>query len=258
MTRGLWLAVATLALITFSVPAFADTTGFIDPNVGFCPPPATAAACTTANGMGGETIKVGTTSFGMWSNGAQDANTPWYLILAVPEMSAGSATAPKITSPSFTQSGTTVDAGPFTQTTPNAIYDFAEKAGAIPSSLGSNTSMNAANLFCDGATIPCKSSNEISAFGKLPTDFEIFVYTFSPGFLGGTPYEFFSSPGMVGGTYLAAIGVGGKTSNIQFSTPFTDTGIAQGTPVPEPSSLLLFGGGLIGLAGLVRRRIGRT
>lgn len=238
-----WLIAAAVLLFGLSIPAFAD-------NVGFCPPPATATACTTANGLGNETIKVGTTSFGMWAAGTNNSSSPWYLLLAVPEMTPGSASAPTVTSSSFTQIGTTADAGAFTQTTAGSIYQFAQAAGDIPSSLGSNSSMNASNLFCDGASIPCTNSNEIQAFGKLPNDFEIFAYTFSPGINGKTPYEFSTSP-LTSGTYLAALGVGGKKNNIQFSTPFTTTGLA----VPEPATISMFGGGLIGLAGFLRRKL---
>ena len=55
MTRKLTLLLVFLAA---SISAFA--------NVGFCPPPATATACSTATGGDGETIAVAGDTFGMW------------------------------------------------------------------------------------------------------------------------------------------------------------------------------------------------
>jgi hypothetical protein len=169
---------------------------------------------------------------------------PWFLLLAVPEMVAQAASAPTITSVSFTQNGATVDVGAFSQTTAGSIYTFA-------GGLTGDSSMNAANMFCDGA-IPCANSNEISTYRQLPNYFEIFKYSFAPAIANNTAYKFDTS-GMIAGTYLAAAG-----GSNPFSTPFTVTGLVQGTPTtttPEPSVLILLGSGLIGLAVLRRQKL---
>jgi hypothetical protein len=222
MTR--FTLLASTLFLTLSFSAFGQ---IIDPNVGFCPPPGSQATCTTANGLGGETIGVGTTSFALLANGAQDSNAPWFLLVAVPDDVGGT---PKITSSSFTQQGTTQDAGAFKSTNSGDIYAF---TSADTGGLTGDNSMNATNMF---------GANEVAAFGGTPSSFELFVYAFDPGLTGKTAYTFASS-GLTDGTFLAAVGIGGGTKdNIQFSTPFTTAGLVDGptpTPTPEPASVVL-------------------
>jgi hypothetical protein len=260
VTRKLTLLLVFLAA---SISAFA--------NIGFCPPPATAAACSTATGAGGETITVPTDSVGFFflGGGGSTTSDPWFLLLAVPNDVGG---APALTGDGTYTIGSATDVGAFLPTTSGSVYDFASGVTGIS---GGNGSISATNLFCDGASYPCASSNEITAFGSLPTSFEIFAYSVTPALPDGTGGSFSSSPDLVAGTFLAAIG--GKEG--KFSTPFTTAGLAggstegpgggpasasgpttttTGTGVPEPSSIVLLGSVLIAVTAGLRKKLIRS
>lgn len=244
-------------LVAVSSSAFGQ---LIDP-VGFCPPPATAAACTTATGVGNETIAIGGTSFGMFKNGnGGTPSNPWELLVAVPNDTGG---APAITSDggAFTQVGATADDGMFLPTTAGSIYAFAGTSG--------DSSMNASNLF---------GPDEVAARGSAPSFFEIFAYTFTPDITSNTAYSFsVGGSGMVNGTFLAAAG-----GTNPFTTPFTTTGLVQGATtggttggngggntggngggntggsVPEPGTIMLLGTALLGTLSITRRKFMRS
>lgn len=224
-----FVAPTSVLFLALCFSAFGQT---IDP-VGFCPPPATVGGCTTANGIGGETIGVGATQIGMFKNGnGGTAVNPWELLVAIPDYTGS---APAITSASFTIdasiSPNPVDVGQFLPTSGD-LYTFAGTSG--------DNSMNAANMF---------GANEVAAFGSTPSYFEVFGYFFNPGISNNTPYLFsVGGTGLPAGTFLAAAG-----GSNPFTTPFTTTGLVNGPgctpstcggggsggPVPEPFSITL-------------------
>src|SRR5215471_13926347 len=168
---GLLAALVLLLCLGFSGSAIADTID--DDPIGFCAPPATVPACTTATGLGHETIGVGTTAIGMEKNGSGTSDNPWYLILALPNYS-GSA-------PTITNQGTASD--PFTVSSVSAGAQYLQSSPNLYIFTGTigDGSMNASNMF---------GANEVAAFGSTPSFFDVFVYTMGPGLDSWTPYEF--------------------------------------------------------------------
>src|SRR5579871_2202272 len=151
-----------LSVLAASVSAF----GQLDPQIQVGP---YGVNCKTFN-CSGDPTTIGATGFTLMSNGAQTADVPWYILIAVPgtgktDMAGGSdPAAPIVSGPSGFTVSHGVDAGDFLPSTSGDIYAF---ASAFDNGDQGDGSMNSSNLF---------GSAEQTAFGGTPSFFDIFVY----------------------------------------------------------------------------------
>jgi hypothetical protein len=235
---------AVVLLFGVCVSAFAQLAPDI---LGFCAPPVSVPACTNATGPDGESIGTGNTAIGMEANGPNGtSNTPWYLILALPNYTGAT--------PMFTITGGV----PFTYTVLNPgnwssgdLYTFA----GTPSP---NSSLSFGNLDGGDEEDALGGTNCPGGTNCTPAGFfDVFVYKFTTGLASNTPYTLnFTNP-LVNGTWLA-----GTDGANQFSTTNTVAGLVNGpggpgtlSVTPEPSSIVLLATMVLGVVTVLKKKI---
>jgi len=128
-------------------------------------------------------------------------------------------------------------------------------AGAFYGSMGSGQEVYSFLNFTGGGGI--NNSNSFTNFtltGNDPTatSFGIYVIALNGSTLAGNGLINVTGLSVPKGTFVDAFGEGSKNSKA-FVVPFTEAGLTGPSPTPEPSSILLFGTGLLLAGGMLRR-----
>ena len=223
MSRKVWLIGLTLGLLL----SILGTTAWAGAVLHIGNPPNTGTYL-----FGDEVRPISSTQLGILENGLGQPtlDNPLKLIIGVPE---DSFSAPSLNwvDGSASGSASAISSGTFSS---GEVYTFLGLSGGNNSN--SFTNWAAADLAVNNLTV---------------TGFDVWVYNLNgTGITGGKTVNATFLSGLPVGTFAVAYGTYTGDSRVKvFSTPFTESGL-----VPEPSTLLLLGSGLVGLAGFGRKK----
>ena len=220
MYRKVWLIGLTLGLLLSVV----GTTAWSGAVLHIGNPPNTGTYL-----FGDEVRPISSTQLGILENGLGQLaiNDPLKLIIGVP---GDSFSAPSINwvNGSASGSASAISGGTFSS---GEVYSFLGLSGG-------NNSNNFGNW----------AAADVAVNGLTVTGFDMFYYNINgSGIIGGKTVNVTFGSAIPVGTFAVAYGLDSRQRVL--STPFTESGL-----VPEPSTLLLLGSGLIGLAGFGRKK----
>lgn len=166
--------------------------------------------------------------------------SPLLLILGVPNLPSEidpTYSAPQIASLSQGTASAPMYGEFFTSAATGDVYSFLGLSGG-----------NNSNSFTNW------SNAELAVNGISVEGFGMFVYElYNTGIEGGAQVDVTFLNDLEVGTFAVAYGWDAERGI--YTTPFTESGLVTGPPVPEPSTILLLGAGFLGLAAFGRKRI---
>ena len=211
------------------------------------------------NGFTGNTIDIYQNSAS-----ASTLNNPWLLILGVPNANNpalfSNASIGSVVSTNVYPGGTTTTGSAAFGNGGNPIYGWSGNGYAGSMTSGdvyhqsfftnghlSGNGIDASNSFGNWA------GWDAAVNGVNATSFGIYIFTINAPLSGQGLTNITFADGVVPqGTFVVAYGNDGSHVYVN---PFTEAGLSETTTTPEPASLALLGSGMLGLGGLVRKKL---
>jgi hypothetical protein len=265
---GCWAAILALGAVPVAAQTLVDPPLFIG-NPATCP---NSTGCSYV--YNNETIGLGPSSLDIYDQGKSGSSTVGTIVLliGVPNQTS-SFTAPQISSFSIGGSasksagataqlgGTNVYMGSWNTSTGYATQFSASSTQPVTSAVGLQDQGDASESFTNWQQWDANAPGIGITVNPTTGSFAIFAYTINGVTLNQTGYVTLNFSGALPlGTFAVGYGCDASTTGAcnpngnVMSTPFTQAGLVDATPVPEPGTMALWGvAALVLLGGGLRR-----